>query len=112
LTSSARRATGRGVFPHRYPRRGPAHGGDRDARRARGAPCRARPRGRVPGPLRGGGDSRRSGAAVAGVARHVGTLAVPGPAGAVTRREFLATLAAAPPALAAAGAAASPRADF
>jgi len=37
---------------------------------------------------------------------------VPGPAGAVTRREFLATLAAAPPALAAAGAGASPRADF
>jgi hypothetical protein len=37
---------------------------------------------------------------------------VPGPAGAGTRREFLATLAAAPPALAAAGAGASPRADF
>ena len=37
---------------------------------------------------------------------------MPGPAGAVTRREFLATLAAAPPAFAAAGAAASPRADF
>ena len=37
---------------------------------------------------------------------------MPGPAGAVTRREFLATLAAAPSALAAAGAGMSPRADF